>query len=126
MEVETVPHRSPAMDEVDITDSPGLAVVDDDTDEAQPWFAGDMRRTACERAVAMAQHGDFLIRRSRSKATSGPSSFVLVVNNQVCVLCCVAARLVIQNCFHHARAIRITRTLGTTRHCARRKKGNTV
>jgi hypothetical protein len=83
MEVETVQAGSPVQDDADITDSPNLVVVDDDTDEAQPWFAGDMRRTACERAVAMAQHGDFLIRRSRSKTTSGPSSFVLVVNIQV-------------------------------------------
>jgi hypothetical protein len=48
----------------------------DDSDEAQPWYADSLRRSVCATAVETAQHGDFLIRRSK---TTG--AFVLVVNN---------------------------------------------
>ena len=50
--------------------------VNESADETQPWFAGGMRRTQCEQEVVNAEHGDFLVRRSR-----GSDMFVLTVND---------------------------------------------
>lgn len=50
--------------------------MNESVDETQPWFAGGMRRTQCENEVANAEHGDFLVRKSR-----GSDMFVLVVND---------------------------------------------
>lgn len=79
LEVSTV--QSPLA----LPDDPAFEVpeVADDSDELQPWFADSLRRSVCERAVASAQHGDFLIRKS-----STPGSFVLVVNNNGTRNCC--------------------------------------
>ena len=50
--------------------------VNESVDETQPWYAGGMRRTQCEQEVASAEHGDFLVRKSR-----GSDMFVLTVND---------------------------------------------